>query len=158
MARRIDYYDDHDAPLPNSRVPSVNVVVTDDAGRVLMIRRSDSGNWAFPGGAIDLGESLPEAAVRETFEETGVSCTITGILGTYTDPKHVILYTSDGEARQEFAIVLTGRPVSGEPAPSVESPDVRWVPREELAALAMDRSMRMRVEHYLAGTGRPYIG
>ena len=158
MARRIDYYDDPEAPAPNSLVPSVNVFVTDDAGRVLMIRRTDNDNWAVPGGAIDLGESLPDAAVRETAEETGITCEITGILGTYTDPKHVILYTSDGEARQEFSIVLTGRPLSGEPTPSDESREVHWVPRDELPALQMDRSMRMRIDHYLADTGRPHIG
>lgn len=158
MAGRIDYYDDPEGPAANRLVPAVNVVVADGGGRVLMIRRTDNDLWALPGGAVDLGESLPDAAVRETLEETGVVCAITGILGTYTDPKHVILYTSNGEVRREFAIVLTGRAVSGEPAPSDESRDVRWVPRDELAGLVMDRSMRMRIEHYLAGTGLPHIG
>lgn len=95
--------------------------------------------------------------MRETLEETGVTCEITSILGTYTDPKHVILYSSNGEARQEFSIVLLGRPISGEPTTSDESLDVRWVPRDGLLALQMDRSMRMRVEHYLS-SGGPYIG
>ncbi|MEV0971721.1 NUDIX hydrolase [Microtetraspora glauca] len=158
MARRIDFYDDPQAPKPNSLVPSVNVVVTNDAGDILMIRRSDNGNWAVPGGAIDLGESLPQAAMRETLEETGIFCEITGLVGTYTDPKHVILYTSDGEARQEFSIVLTARGVDGEPTPSDESREVRWVPRDEVEALSMDRSMRLRIGHYLAGTGLPRIG
>ncbi|MCK2213339.1 NUDIX domain-containing protein [Actinomadura sp. ATCC 31491] len=158
MAKRIDYYDDPDAPPPNSLVPSVNVIVTNAAGEILMIRRTDNGNWAVPGGAIDLGESIPAAAVRETEEETGVLCEITGLVGTYSDPKHVILYTSDGEVRQEFSLVLTARPVSGEPRPSSESREVRWISRDRVAALRMDRSMRMRIEHFLAGTGLPYIG
>ncbi|TDD33617.1 NUDIX domain-containing protein [Nonomuraea terrae] len=158
MAKRIDYYDDPDAPAPNSLVPSVNVIVTNAADEILMIRRSDNGNWAVPGGAIDLGESIPAAAVRETQEETGILCEIIGLVGTYSDPKHVILYTSDGEVRQEFSLVLTARPVGGEPRPSSESREVRWVPREQVADLQMDRSMRMRIEHFLAGTGLPYIG
>ena len=83
-------------------------MVVNDAGDVLLIRRSDNGNWAVPGGAIDLGESMTQAAVRETLEETGIQCRITGLVGIYTDPKHVILYTSNGEARQEFSILLTG--------------------------------------------------
>ena len=57
-AKRIDYYDDPEAPKANSLVPSVNVVVANDADEILMIRRTDNGNWAVPGGAIDLGESL----------------------------------------------------------------------------------------------------
>ncbi|WP_433417798.1 NUDIX hydrolase [Microtetraspora malaysiensis] len=158
MAHRIDFYDDPAAPEPNSLVPSVNVVVTDDAGELLMIRRSDNGNWAVPGGAIDLGESLPQAGVRETLEETGVLCEITGLVGTYTDPRHVILYTSDAEARQEFSIMLTARAVSGEPTPSSESSEVRWVPRDQVTGLRMDRSMRLRIGHYLTGSGLPYIG
>ncbi|MBT2226054.1 NUDIX hydrolase [Nonomuraea sp. NEAU-A123] len=158
MARRIDFHHDPDAPAANSLVPSVNVIVTNERGEVLMIQRSDNDNWAVPGGAIDLGESLPQAAVRETLEETGIRCEITGLVGTYTDPGHVILYTSNGEARQEFSIVLTGRAISGSPTPSTESREVRWVPRDEVASLPMAASMRMRIEHYLSGAGLPYIG
>ncbi|MGP3934250.1 NUDIX hydrolase [Nonomuraea sp. KM88] len=158
MAKRIDFYDDPDAPEPNSLVPSVNVIVTNPAGDVLMIRRTDNDNWAVPGGAIDLGESIPEAAVRETLEETGITCEITGLVGTYSDPRHVILYTSNGEARQEFSIVLTARATGGQPTPSEESREVHWVPRAEVTSLPMDRSMRMRIEHYLAGVGLPHIG
>ncbi|TDC06666.1 NUDIX domain-containing protein [Nonomuraea longispora] len=158
MAKRIDFYDDPDAPEPNSLVPSVNVIVTNPAGDLLMIRRSDNDNWAVPGGAIDLGESIPEAAVRETFEETGITCEITGLVGTYSDPRHVILYTSNGEARQEFSIVLTARATGGQPTPSDESREVRWMPRQEVMSLPMDRSMRMRIEHYLAGVLLPHVG
>jgi ADP-ribose pyrophosphatase YjhB (NUDIX family) len=86
-------------------VPSVNAVVTNAVGDVLLIRRSDNQNWTVPGGgAIDLGESMVQAAVRETKEETGIDCEITGLVGIYTDPKHVILYTSNGEVRQEFPL------------------------------------------------------
>ena len=63
---------------------------------------------------MDIGESLRQAAVRETREETGIDCEITGVSGIYTDPGHVILYTSNGEVRQEFSIVLTARATSGQ--------------------------------------------
>ena len=62
----------------------------------------------------------------------------------------MILYTSNGEVRQEFSILLTGTAVGGEPTPSSESSEVRWVPREELGGYQMDRSMRLRIGHYLA--------
>jgi ADP-ribose pyrophosphatase YjhB (NUDIX family) len=158
VPRRIDYHHSPDAPPATSMVPSVNVVVSNEAGEILLIRRSDNGNWAVPGGAIDLGESLPAAAVRETREESGIDCEITGLTGTYTDPQHVILYTSNGEVRQEFSIVLTARATGGQLTPSSESSDVRWVTASDLARYPMDRSMRLRLQHYLDRREQPYIG
>ncbi len=157
MGRRIDYYDDPDAPQANSIVPSVNVVVTNDRDEILLIRRSDNDNWAAPGGAIDLGESMSHAAIRETKEESGIDCEITGLVGIYTDPKHVILYTTNGEARQEFSIVLTARATSGHPTPSSESTEVQWVPLNDVESYAMDRSMRRRIMDYIAASPQPYL-
>jgi 8-oxo-dGTP pyrophosphatase MutT (NUDIX family) len=100
---------------------------------------------------------VAQAAVRETCEESGIECEITGIVGIYSDPKHVILYTSDGEARQEFSVVLTARPVRGRPTPSSESSEVRWVPAAEIYGYTMDRSMRLRIDDYLARRQSPVI-
>ena len=86
MNRRIDFYDDPQAPTANSLVPSVNVVVTNPVSDILMIRRTDNCNRAVPGGAIDLGESAAQAAVRETLEESGIECEITGIVGICKPP------------------------------------------------------------------------
>jgi ADP-ribose pyrophosphatase YjhB (NUDIX family) len=149
MARRIDFYDDPDAPRATSLVPSANVVVTNDDGEILLIRRSDNGNWALPGGAMDIGESLPDTAVRETAEETGIDVEISGLVGIFTDPRHVILYTSNGEVRQEFSVVFAAHRVGGEPRTSTETTEVRWVPIAEIDSLPMDRSMRTRVNHFL---------
>ena len=84
-------------------------------------------------------------------------CAITGIAGIYSDPRHVILYTSNGEARPEFSIVLTARAVNGQPAPSSESSEVRWVPEAELPGYTMDRSMRTRINDFLSRSGSPVI-
>ena len=155
--RRIDYYDSPEAPKANRLVPAVNVILVNDSGAILLIRRTDNGNWALPGGGIDLGESLAQAAFRETFEESGIECVITGIVGIYSDPKHVIFYTSNGEARQEFSIVLTARLLGGQPTPSSESSEVRWVPESELPGYTMDRSMRIRINDFLARNESPVI-
>lgn len=47
-----------EASKANRLVPAVNVVVANDAGEILLIRRTDNNNWTVPGGAIDLGESV----------------------------------------------------------------------------------------------------
>src|SRR4051812_14621781 len=61
MGRRIDYLDDPDAPEATSLVPSVNVGVLNEKGELLLIRRTDNDNWAMPGGAMDIGETIAEA-------------------------------------------------------------------------------------------------
>jgi 8-oxo-dGTP pyrophosphatase MutT (NUDIX family) len=157
MARRIDYHNDPNAPKATSLVPSVNIVVVNDAGQILLIKRSDNDNWALPGGAIDLGESMTQAGVRETSEETGIDCEIVGLVGIYSDPGHVILYTSNGEVRQEFSIVLTAKPVGGQPTPSDESTDVRWVDADAVETYPMDRAMSKRLRHYLEGPGKVWL-
>jgi ADP-ribose pyrophosphatase YjhB (NUDIX family) len=71
---------------------------------------------------MDLGESLVDTAVREVKEETGIDCEITGLVGIYTDPKHVILYTSDGEAQQEFSVLFTAPRRRGRADPQQREP------------------------------------
>ena len=149
VGRKIDYHDDPAAPEPNSLVPAVSVVVARDDGAILLIRRTDNGTWALPGGAIEMSESVRAAGIRETLEETGIDCEITGLAGVYSDPGHVIHYTSNDEVRREFSIVLTARPVAGQPTPSAESSEVRWVSPDDLGEYTMDRSMRKRVDDYV---------
>jgi ADP-ribose pyrophosphatase YjhB (NUDIX family) len=158
MGRRIDYLDDPSAPEANSLVPSVNVGVLNDDGELLLIRRTDNENWAMPGGAMDIGETIAEAAVRETREETGIDCEVARLVGVYTNPRHVMEYTSNGEVRQECSLVFAARPTGGEIATSSESSDVRWVAPGEVDHLQMHPSMRQRVEHVLARRTEPYIG
>ncbi|MGH3646056.1 MAG: NUDIX hydrolase [Micromonosporaceae bacterium] len=158
MGKRIDYLDDPEAPPASSAVPSVNVVVLSDAGEILLIRRTDNGNWALPGGAMDPGESMTDAAVREVEEETGITCEVTGLVGVYTNPRHVILYTSNNEVRQEFSLVYTARALIGTPTPSDESSAVRWVRAEDVGNYQMHPSMQLGIEHFLAKLPAPYLG
>jgi 8-oxo-dGTP pyrophosphatase MutT (NUDIX family) len=158
MPERIDYLDDPAAPKANSVVPSANVIVVNDQGEILMIRRTDNGNWAVPGGGMDPGESLTGTAIRETQEETGITCEITGLVGIYTNPHHVIRYTSNNEVRQEFSIVFTARPVGGELRASSESSEPQWVPPGSIPGLWMHQSMRQRIQHYLDKRTEPYLG
>jgi len=145
MPERIDYLDDPDAPPANSVVPSANVIVVNDQVEILLMRRTDNDNWAVPGGSMDFGESITETAVRETREETGIECEITGLVGIYTNPRHVIRYTSNEEVRQEFSIVFTARPTGGELRASSESSEPQWVEPRSAVTLAMHPSMRQRI-------------
>jgi 8-oxo-dGTP pyrophosphatase MutT (NUDIX family) len=154
---RTEYYDDPNAPEPNSMVVAASAVVTDDKGRILLQRRRDSDLWALPGGGMELTDSLPGTAVREVKEETGLDIEITGLVGTYTDPRHIIAYT-DGEVRRQFNVCFTARVIGGELAISDESTDLRFVAPDELADLPMHHTQRLRLDHYLQHRDHPYLG
>lgn len=65
---------------------SARAVVHDDAGRVLLIKRSDNGRWAVPAGAMEVGESISDCARRELYEETGLHATAVTPYAIYTGP------------------------------------------------------------------------
>lgn len=154
---RIDHYNSPDAPAANSVVPSTTAVVTDEDGRILLVNRVDNGLWALPGGGMELGESIEDCAIREVREETGLDVEITGLIGVYTNPRHVIEY-SDGEVRQQFSLCYATRLLGGTLAHDDESTDLQWVHLTDIPALNMHPSMRLRIDHYLAGEPTPYLG
>jgi 8-oxo-dGTP pyrophosphatase MutT (NUDIX family) len=154
---RTDYYDDPNAPKPNSMVVAASAVVTDEEGRILLQRRRDNDLWALPGGGMEMTDSLPGTAVREVKEETGLEVEITGLVGTYTDPRHVIAYT-DGEVRRQFNVCFTARVTGGTLAISDESTELCFVPPDELDALPMHHTQRLRLRHFLEHRQRPYLG
>jgi ADP-ribose pyrophosphatase YjhB (NUDIX family) len=152
---RTDYLNDPNAPQPTTIAIAAGAFVLDDAGRLLVIRRADNGLYALPGGRHEVGETMTRTAVRETFEETGVRIEVTGLIGIYSNPAHVVA-VADGEVRQEFSICFRGRPVSGEPRTSEESTEVRWVERDHLDSLHIHPSMRLRISHGFEHRAEPY--
>jgi ADP-ribose pyrophosphatase YjhB (NUDIX family) len=154
---RIDYLDDPVAPQANSIVPAVSVVVPDAQGRLLMIRRTDNSYWSIPGGGVEPGESVREAAIREVAEETGLACDVTGLVGVYSNPGHVAAY-DDGEVRQEFSVCLTGRMTGGEIRTSQESSQVSFIDAADLHRYEIHPSIRLRIQHYLENRPHPYVG
>jgi ADP-ribose pyrophosphatase YjhB (NUDIX family) len=154
---RIEHFNNPDAPPPNTIVSATTAFVLDEKGRVLLIRRTDNGLWALPGGAQDFGESISQTAVRETKEETGIDIEVVGLVGIYTNPHHVVEY-SDGEVRQQFSICLKGSYRSGQTTPSNESSEVQWVEQASLEDLAIHPSMRLRIDHGFESRAEPFIG
>jgi ADP-ribose pyrophosphatase YjhB (NUDIX family) len=152
---RTDYLDDPNAPKPNSIVIALSALVLDDTGRLLMIRRTDNDKHAIPGGRHELGETMTEAVIRETIEETGITVQVTGLIGIYSNPHHVMAY-DDGEVRQEFSICFRARPISGEPRTSNESSEVRWVDPARLDELDIHPSIRLRIDHGLQERAEPF--
>ena len=124
-------------------------------GRRRPSRRRDTGQWAIPMGKQEMGETPSQCAIRETLEETGVLTEITGLLGVYSDPGHIVAY-SDGEVRREYEVILTGRPVSGEPTVNDEASDVAWFAPGDLGNLDIHPTQWRQLRDWLDGTG-PHI-
>jgi ADP-ribose pyrophosphatase YjhB (NUDIX family) len=156
MARK-DYLDDPDAPAANSLVPSVTAIVTNEDGHILMVHKTDNDLWALPGGGMDIGESISDATIREVKEETGLDIDVTGLVGIYTNPRHVMAY-DDGEVRQQFSVCFTTRLLGGEISTSSETSEVFFVEVPKLDELNIHPSMRLRINHYLERRSAPYIG
>ncbi len=65
---------------------AANAVIFNAAGQVLLTRRADNGMWCLPGGHLDFGERLAQAAARETLEETGLQVEVERLIGVYSAP------------------------------------------------------------------------
>lgn len=152
---RTDYFEDPTAPVANSLKVAVSALVRNKLGQILMIHRADSRKDSIPGGGMEVGETPARAAVREVKEETGIDITVTGLVGVFSNPQHVIAY-DDGEVRQEFSICFTAEPVGGELRTSTESKAVGWIEPESLVNLNIHPSIRLRIERGLEGHPEPY--
>lgn len=105
-------------------------VVLDDAGRVLLGRRADTGGWALPGGIIDPAEEPADAVVRECFEETGVIAVPEMITSVTVSSMNMY---ENGDQTQYLELTFCCRPVAGEARVNdEESLEVAWHPLTEL--------------------------
>lgn len=147
---RVEYWHDPAAPPANTLVPACGVLAVNRAGEILLQRRRDTGQWALPMGRQEIGETPSQCAVRETYEETGVRVEVTGIVGVYSDPAHIVAY-SDGEIRQEWELTLLARPVGGTPTINEEASAVRWVAPADLDRLDIHPTMRRQIDDHLSG-------
>lgn len=109
---------------------SAKVLVLDERGRVLLLKRSmasknNRGKWDLPGGKVDAGEAFDEALLREVSEETGLAISLGNVVGAAE---------SDLPDRRVAYIILEGRPVSGQVRLSEEHDEYVWLQRRELGS------------------------
>ena len=118
--------------------PVACAITANPQNDILLLRRGfepNRGRWSMPGGFVDLGESVEDAAIRETQEEIGVAITIQNLVGVYsrsTDRIVVVVYAAQTE----------GTPVRTEEALEVEAFRPTTIPWDELAFWSDDRALR----------------
>jgi 8-oxo-dGTP diphosphatase len=100
--------------------------------RALVVRRANppmSGRWGFPGGVLELGETVAQGAMRELFEETGVTAEAAGPLTVFD----TIDRDPEGRVRYHYTLVaVIGRWQSGEGVPGDDADEVAWLTRAEI--------------------------
>lgn len=137
---------DHDPPRP---ILGVSTCVR-EGGRVLLVKRGrapNPGRWAFPGGRVEAGETLREAARREVREEAGIESAIGEQIGLV----EVIDRDDSGALTAHFVvIVFAGRYVSGDVVAGDDAAEARWVRPEDYPSLDIIRDAA-RILAKLAG-------
>lgn len=120
---------------PSAPVPAVGVVVERADGRVLLARRANppaAGLWSLPGGGLELGESVIDAARREVREETGVECKPVPVFEVVDR----VFRDEAGRVQYHYVIIeVLARWVSGEPVPGSDASEAAWFDPEELGLL-----------------------
>ena len=153
MVRLREYYQDPSTPTAHDVLPAAFAAVRNSAGRLLLVRRIDDGNWELPGGRIEVGESAGQAVAREVAEESGISIELTGLAGVYSDPSHVLVDPGSAIHQQLalcFHAVPTPHTERDQPRPDdIETDAAAWFSTTEIADLKIHAAMRLRIDNAL---------
>ncbi len=138
-------------PRPVTPLIAVDLIIelSDQPGRpiVLIERRNPPHGWALPGGFVDVGETLEQAAVREAREETGLQVRLKALLGCYSNPAR------DSRGHTVSAVYVAesdGQPKAGDDAGRVSVTDPMTLPK-----LAFDHALILSDYRRYRETGMP---
>jgi 8-oxo-dGTP pyrophosphatase MutT (NUDIX family) len=136
-------------------LPSAAIVVKDDVGRVLFGLHSDKRIWVVPGGLVEPGEHPADAAVRETYEETGLEVEVTGLLGVFGGPDLVIHYPN-GDVASYVGTIFRGRVIGGRLQPDGgEILDVKYMSRSEIETVGHSKWMDLAFDAMFNESSEP---
>lgn len=125
-------------------IVSAATIVLNEQGEILLIKGPRRG-WEMPGGQVEEGESLKEAAIRETKEESGIDIDVIKFCGVYQNVSQSICST-----------LFLGIPTGGELTTSSESLEVGFFPVEEALEMVTWNNFRQRIEYCLNEKLHPF--
>jgi len=122
--------------FPSSPLVGVGAIIIENA-RVVLVKRAHpplQAEWSIPGGVLEVGELVGEAAIREAREETGLIVEPGELLGVFDR----VLRHADGRVQYHYVLIdFLCRPVGGELHAASDAAEVRWFTREQLPALGL---------------------
>ena len=122
--------------FPEVPLVGVGAIIIEDA-RVVLVKRAHpplQAEWSIPGGVLEVGELVREAAIREAHEETGLTVEPGELLGVYDR----VLRDADQRVQYHYVLIdFLCRWVAGDIAAASDAAEVRWFTREELPALKL---------------------
>ena len=121
-----------------------SAIIFNEKGKSLLTKREDNGLWCLPGGAVEAGESVAEACIREVFEETGLHVRVKRLVGVYSHPDQLVVY-KDGNKAFIVAIHFEAEVIGGELGLSNETTDFGYFTAQEMDGLQMLGRHRERV-------------
>lgn len=130
--------------IPPKHIVSAATIVLNEKREILLIKGPLRG-WEMPGGQVEEGESLKEAAIRETKEETGMDVEIIKFCGIFQNVRKSICNT-----------LFLARPIGGEFTTSSESLEVGYFPIEEALNMVTVGNFRQRIEYCLDESTHPF--
>ncbi|KGE16814.1 NUDIX hydrolase [Paenibacillus wynnii] len=123
---------------------TAGAIVMNDREEILLIKGPRRG-WEPPGGRVEIGESIRDAAIRETKEESGIDIEIINFCGIFQNVTGSICST-----------LFFGKPIGGELTTSVESLEVGFFPLSEALEMVTWKSFRQRIEYSLNPESQPF--
>jgi mutator protein MutT len=135
---------------PVQPVVGVGAVIV-DSGKVLLVQRAvepSMGKWSFPGGAVELGEAVRDAVVRETLEETCIEIEL--IQDTPMDAYDIFEWDKQGKLWYHYVLLqFLGKPKTGHLQPTSDAKDARWVSLTEVNSYDLAESVRLFIQKHI---------
>ncbi|MCM3237583.1 NUDIX domain-containing protein [Heyndrickxia oleronia] len=130
--------------IPPKHIVSAATIVLNDEKEILLIKGPWRG-WEMPGGQVEEGESLKDAAIRETKEETGIDIEVLKFCGIFQNVNKSICNT-----------LFLGKPIGGKLTTSSESLEVGFYPIEQALKMVTVGNFRQRIEYCLDERSHPF--
>ncbi|MFT8322073.1 MAG: NUDIX hydrolase [Bacillus sp. (in: firmicutes)] len=129
---------------PPKHIISAATIILNEKKELLLIKGPRRG-WEMPGGQVEEGESLRDAAIRETKEESGIDIEVIRFCGVFQNVEKSVCNT-----------LFFGKPIGGTPTTSSESLEVGYFPLDKALKMVTWKNFRQRIEYCLEEKFQPF--